>query len=146
MVLKYLALFSPPSLDQVPPKITPFTFGNEPANHGDSVSISCVAPTGDLPISFEWLHNNEAIDIFSFGVSISKLGKRTSAMTIDSISGQHAGNYSCKATNEAASEYYNAHLIVNGTLQLKEFPENNLWFSFSIKSNPYRHRSLQSSL
>lgn len=104
-------------MSKVPPKITPFTFGSEPANHGDSVSISCVAPTGDLPISFDWLHNTEPIVEFSSGVSVSKLGKRTSAMTIDSISGQHAGNYTCKATNEAASEYYSAHLIVNGTLE-----------------------------
>lgn len=98
----------------MPPKIAPFNFGTEPANDGDSVSISCVAPTGDLPLLFEWLHNEKPIDIFSFGVSISKLGKRTSAMTIDSISGQHAGNYTCKATNEASSELYSALLIVNG--------------------------------
>lgn len=104
-----------PFLHKVPPKIQPFSFGAEPANDADSVSISCVAPTGDLPISFEFLLNDEPISELSSGVSVSKLGKRTSALTIDSISGQHAGNYTCKATNGAASEYYSAHLIVNGT-------------------------------
>lgn len=109
-----LILFDTPTKHiKVPPKIAPFTFGSEPANDADSVSISCVAPTGDLPIVFDWLHNDKPIDMF-FGISVSKLGKRTSAMTIDSISGQHAGNYTCKATNGAASEKYSAHLIVNG--------------------------------
>ena len=102
------------SFPKVPPKISPFSFGSEPANDADSVSISCVAPTGDLPIVFEWFHNDQPIDAF-YGISVSKLGKRTSAMTIDSISGQHAGNYTCKATNSAASEQFSAHLIVNGT-------------------------------
>lgn len=98
----------------MPPKITPFSFGNEPANDGDSISISCVSPTGDLPIEFSWLLNDKPIDEF-YGISVLKLGKRTSSMTIDSISGQHAGNYTCSAKNGAASEQYSAHLIVNGT-------------------------------
>ena len=76
-----------------------------------------MAPTGDLPISFEWMHNNKTIDVFSYGISVSKLGKRISAMTIESINAEHAGNYTCKATNQAASEYYSAHLIVNGTFR-----------------------------
>lgn len=49
-----------------------------------------------------------------FGISTVKLGKRTYALTIDSVSGKHAGNYTCEASNEAGVERYSASLIVNG--------------------------------
>lgn len=50
-----------------------------------------------------------------FGISTVKLGKRTYALTIDSVSGKHAGNYTCETSNEAGVERLTATLIVNGT-------------------------------
>lgn len=42
------------------------------------------------------------------------LGKKLSAMTIESVNGKHAGNYTCQASNKAAIVNYTAALIVNG--------------------------------
>uniref|UniRef100_A0A8D9E9V0 Ig-like domain-containing protein n=2 Tax=Cacopsylla melanoneura TaxID=428564 RepID=A0A8D9E9V0_9HEMI len=59
-----------------------------------------------------WLFNGVAID--SEDISVSQNSKRVSALTIESVKHQHAGNYSCAASNIAASSLYTAVLLVNG--------------------------------
>lgn len=49
------------------------------------------------------------------GISTVKLGKRNSVMTIESVNGRHAGNYTCQASNFAATVNYTAVLVINGT-------------------------------
>lgn len=105
--------FCLPSIKSVTPKIAPFDFGGEPSNSGDSASVSCVVTSGDFPIDFKWLFNERPISEI-YGISTVKLGKRTYALTIDSVSGKHAGNYTCEASNSAGVDRYNAALIVNG--------------------------------
>ncbi|XP_037024203.1 Down syndrome cell adhesion molecule-like protein Dscam2 isoform X8 [Bradysia coprophila] len=96
----------------VPPNIAHFDFGDEPSNYGDTASVSCIVTSGDSPITFKWLFNNKPISEVS-GISTVKLGKRNSAMTIDSVNGRHAGNFTCQAANSAATVNYTAVLIVN---------------------------------
>lgn len=98
---------------KAPPKLAPFDFGDSPANFEDSVSVSCLVSSGDLPIDIEWLFNGESIS-YASGIAVLRGGKRTSVLTIDSVHAGHAGNYSCKAKNKAASSEYSAALIVNG--------------------------------
>ncbi|XP_039227484.1 Down syndrome cell adhesion molecule-like protein Dscam2 isoform X20 [Drosophila yakuba] len=95
-----------------PPKLAPFDFGDSPASFEDSVSVSCLVSSGDLPIDIEWLFNGESIN-YSTGIAVLRGGKRTSVLTIDSVHAGHAGNYSCKAKNKAASIEFSAALIVN---------------------------------
>lgn len=96
----------------VPPKIVPFTFGDEPSNFGDSASIQCSVTIGDFPIDIVWLLNGIPIDENS--VSTSKIGKRLNVLNIDSVTGYHAGNYTCVASNLASAINHTALLIVNG--------------------------------
>lgn len=103
----------PLPLHAAPPKIAPFDFGEAPANFEDSVSVNCLVTSGDLPIDIEWLFGGEPIN-FSTGIAVLRGGKRTSLLTIDSVHAGHAGNYSCKARNKAASSEYSAALVVNG--------------------------------
>ncbi|XP_043867012.1 Down syndrome cell adhesion molecule-like protein Dscam2 isoform X42 [Drosophila mojavensis] len=95
-----------------PPKLAPFDFGEVPANFEDSVSVNCLVQSGDLPIDIEWLFNGQPIN-FASGIAVVRGGKRTSVLTIDSVHAGHAGNYSCKAKNKAASSEFSAALIVN---------------------------------
>lgn len=60
-----------------------------------------------------WLFNGAHINAYT-GVSIVKGGKKASILTIDSVHAGHAGNYTCKARNDADSAEYSAELIVNG--------------------------------
>lgn len=95
------------------PKLAPFDFGTEPANFGDSASVTCLILSGDLPIDIEWLFNDYPINSYS-GVTVVKGGKKISMLTIESVTGRNAGNYTCMAKNSAAAVSHSAQLIVNG--------------------------------
>ncbi|KAL9920269.1 Down syndrome cell adhesion molecule 1 isoform 1-T1 [Glossina fuscipes fuscipes] len=97
---------------KVPPKITPFFFGEEPVNFEDTVSVTCIISSGDQPIDIEWLFNDYGVSSYS-GVAVLKNSKRTSILTIDSVQARHAGNYTCKARNFAAAVNYTAELVIN---------------------------------
>lgn len=78
-------------------------------------SATCLVPSGDLPIDFKWLFNGKPL-ISHDSVSTSKMGKRRSVLTIESVNGKHAGNYTCQASNKAEHVNLTANLIVNGLL------------------------------
>lgn len=96
-----------------PPKIATFSFGDEPLNFGESASVQCTISGGDLPMSVKWMLNGVDIPVY-LEVSTSKIGKRINVLSIESVKYDHAGNYSCIATNSAGSAEYTAPLIVIG--------------------------------
>lgn len=69
--------------------------------------------TGDMPIEFKWLFNSRPVHEIS-GITTIKLGNRNAVLNIDSVSAKHAGNYTCFASNRAATLNYTSQLIVNG--------------------------------
>lgn len=97
------------------PVIVPFALGDKPAHMDQFLSISCAISDGDLPLNIFWTFNNQPITP-DMDVTISKLGKRSSVLAIDSISGHHAGNYTCHGKNLAGSTSYSAELKVIGAL------------------------------
>lgn len=100
----------------VAPQIAPFTIGEEPANWGEQVSAICSVLKGDQPIEIRWSLNSQPIDRHSFSdISITKSGKMISLLSIDSVSAQHAGEYTCEASNQAGGTSRSATLVVNGT-------------------------------
>ncbi|XP_058055436.1 cell adhesion molecule Dscam2 [Anopheles bellator] len=95
----------------VPPKVFPFSFGDEPMNEGDSGSIQCNVPSGDLPIGIRWYFEGALIGDPS--TTITQIGRRAKALTIDAVTARHAGNYTCEASNIADVVQYTATLLVN---------------------------------
>lgn len=95
------------------PRIAPFTFEGSPLEEGQYTQVNCLAAAGDLPISFSWLLNDRNLD-FDAEISISKAGKRSSMLTIESVSYRTSGNYSCIARNGAGETTYTTELMVNG--------------------------------
>lgn len=103
--------------DLVPPHISHFDFGSEAKNAGDSASIYCTVDKGDHPIQIEWfLNGNPLFDVD--GITIGRFGKKISILSIDSVRAEHAGRYTCKATNFAGSALYSTGLAINGTVNL----------------------------
>lgn len=100
----------------VSPKITPFTFGDEPVNYGETVSVSCILLGGDLPVDILWYLNGELLYDNLEGLILKKLGKRVYNLIIESVSGKHIGNYTCSIRNTAGTVQYSAELNVNGLL------------------------------
>ncbi|XP_043801761.1 Down syndrome cell adhesion molecule-like protein Dscam2 isoform X12 [Apis laboriosa] len=98
----------------VAPQIAPFSIGDEPANWGEAVSAVCTIVKGDLPIELAWALNGEPISANNHpDITISSTGKRVSLMTIEAVSGSHAGEYTCTASNAAGATSYSATLAVN---------------------------------
>lgn len=100
-------------ISSVPPKITPFTFGDEAVSYGETISVQCTVTGGDLPVNIEWTLNGSPLTSDS-DISTSIQGKRIKSLMIESVSANHAGNYSCIARNFAGIAEHSSNLIVNG--------------------------------
>ncbi|XP_076297114.1 Down syndrome cell adhesion molecule 1 isoform X32 [Lasioglossum baleicum] len=95
----------------VPPRIAPFEMADEAVNWGDSVSAVCTIVSGDSPLEISWALNANPIDQ-SHRISVTTT-KRNSLLSIDSASPNHAGTYTCVASNAAGATSYSAELTVN---------------------------------
>ncbi|KAI4460603.1 basigin related [Holotrichia oblita] len=107
------ANFSAQLAVNVPPHVTPFDFGGEPLNAGESASAMCTINKGDHPISIEWFLNGRPISHNANGVTFVDLGKKRSVLKIDLVDAEHSGKYTCRATNWAGSAYYTTELLIN---------------------------------
>ncbi|XP_063893532.1 cell adhesion molecule Dscam1 isoform X3 [Helicoverpa armigera] len=98
----------------VPPQISPFEFGDEPANAGDTASVQCVMNKGDLPANFSWSLNGKKIaQNNNIGIAIGGMGRKMSILNIDSVNGTHRGLYVCYVENTAGQVNHSATLEVN---------------------------------
>lgn len=100
----------------VPPKITPFTFARD-LKLGDRISVQCVVVSGDLPITFVWLKDGEPPPESE---TLIRSNPFTSDLSIESIAATHSGNYTCRASNQAATVSHMAPLSVNGKHKSRE--------------------------
>lgn len=73
----------------------------------------CTAREGDLPITIEWQLNNKKLEVFP-EITVSSASKRSSTLSVESVSHAHAGIYTCSAKNKAGETAYTAELKVNG--------------------------------
>lgn len=106
------------SLPSVAPIIVPFPLGDKPSHTEQFLSLSCAISDGDLPLQIFWTFNNQPIT-GDVDVTVSKLGKRSSVLTIDNVGGHHAGNYTCHARNAAGSTVYTTELKVIGVFPMQ---------------------------
>lgn len=82
-------------------------------HEGAFAQITCLVPEGDLPIEITWTLNGAHVDEFG-EIVVTKVGKRTSLLTLEAVSHSIAGNFSCWATNLAAGDSFTTELQVNG--------------------------------
>ncbi|XP_050305188.1 cell adhesion molecule Dscam2 isoform X12 [Anthonomus grandis grandis] len=94
-----------------PPRIHPFSFGDEPSFEGDSVSVQCNMATGDTPVTFDWMLNGNPVKKFK-AINVGSFGAKISLLSIDGIQRELIGNYTCIATNRAGTSSYTAELTV----------------------------------
>lgn len=97
----------------VAPQIAPFDFGYDAVHSGQSVQVQCFVSEGDLPVTLEWHLNEKPLEDFP-EISTLVVGKRSSILSIDSVSYTHAGNYTCRANNQAGTATFSSELQVNG--------------------------------
>lgn len=102
----------------VPPKILPLLGFEDSVNEGHNVQLNCIISVGQPPIQITWsFHQNNGAQNSGKnqeGVNIVKLGPKSSVLMIDSVKAHHAGNYVCRASNDAGTDEYSTTLVVNG--------------------------------
>lgn len=106
----------------------PFVIGEGPANWGETITGTCTVLKGDHPIQIEWAFNGEPISRDHPDITIVSTSKRVSLLTIDAVTAQHAGEYTCTASNVAGGTSYSASVAVNG---IKVLPTSCVSRSFS---------------
>ncbi|XP_048837353.1 Down syndrome cell adhesion molecule-like protein 1 homolog isoform X1 [Brienomyrus brachyistius] len=94
---------------KVPPLIQPFDF--PPTSIGKLMYIACVVSSGDMPIRITWRKDGQEIVSGSSGVNI-ETKEFMSSLQIPKVSLKHNGNYTCIASNDAATVSSERQLIV----------------------------------
>ncbi|XP_063893562.1 cell adhesion molecule Dscam1 isoform X30 [Helicoverpa armigera] len=94
------------------PQIHPFTFGEEPANAGDTVGVQCMVTKGDTPVNITWHLNGKPTSEIQ-GITVTRIGHKSSSLSIDSVASVHTGVYTCSAANRAGHANYSTELAVN---------------------------------
>ncbi|PSN53675.1 Down syndrome cell adhesion molecule-like protein Dscam2 [Blattella germanica] len=109
-----LAVYSAPLSVNVPPAITPFSFGELSA--GERVRVTCSIKRGDPPLSIEWLKDARPLQNLGLhddlDLMIQDNEEFSSVLAIRSVSSRHSGNYTCVARNPAQKVTYTAQLLV----------------------------------
>ena len=79
-----------------------------------SAQIQCIVTEGDAPVEIVWNVTAQSHSSL-MGITMTKIGSKSSVLQIDSVDATHTGNYTCTATNSAGIAHYSAQLTVVGT-------------------------------
>lgn len=79
--------------------------------------VSCAVTKGDLPLEISWLLNGRHLSGIT-AITVDNSKKRVSQLSIDSVSTEHAGEYTCVARNSAGTIHFSAVLNVNCTIEI----------------------------
>lgn len=78
------------------------------------MQLNCHVSKGDKPLKITWNFHGEELSSH-MGITTTKIGDRSSVLTITSVMAAHSGNYTCMAQNAAGTASYTAMVHVNGT-------------------------------
>jgi hypothetical protein len=101
----------------VPPRIHPFSFGEQALSQGQSMTVPCQVVEGDGPIRIHWRYQGQPVTPET-RVSVVSLGDDSVILSIRAVQADHAGEYACVAQNLAGHHSHSAHLAVIGPLLL----------------------------
>lgn len=79
---------------------------------GRRAGVACVVSTGDMPITITWLKDGQNISSQLEPMIDTK--DFTSFLTFQHVTKEHSGQYTCLASNPAASSNYTSPLLVQG--------------------------------
>ena len=81
--------------------------------NGKDTQMFCIITEGDSPIETDWYFQGHPLS-HNMGVTITKVGQRSSVLNIQHVTYGHSGNYTCVARNAAGNTSTSAELIVYG--------------------------------
>lgn len=77
------------------------------------MSVTCIAISDDQTLSFMWSKNGKELDSSMKGIRING-GEYFSILTLNEVSLEDDGNYTCKVENSFGSVTHSAQLNVKG--------------------------------
>ncbi|XP_042211179.1 Down syndrome cell adhesion molecule-like protein Dscam2 isoform X2 [Homarus americanus] len=95
----------------VPPRILPFNKDHQ-LSEGNRLTLTCAVTEGDLPLTITWYKDGEKLEGRDHTTQHS-WDDFNSHLAIAHVLPHHAGNYTCSATNRAATDQQTAALFVN---------------------------------
>ena len=109
----HLFLLSAPNPSQkVAPLVESFTFPKN-LTRGKRLRVICTITEGDRPLEVEW-HKDGVPLRPSKNVQVQRIDEYTSLLGIAYLDTEHAGNYSCVASNSVAKFAKSAILTIRG--------------------------------
>jgi len=103
-------------------------------NAGERLALQCAVIKGGLPLSIIWL-KEDSIPPPSSGISVKLINDFTATLTVESLTGHHAGRYTCTATNPAGRAQSSVLVIVQGTHYNNNHRDVNFLHDRLIKCN-----------
>ncbi|XP_072143985.1 cell adhesion molecule Dscam1-like [Dermacentor andersoni] len=103
-----------------PPVVSPFSFPDD-LTEGKRAGAACIVSDGDLPITIEWFKDGQPLDSV-LEASVAKANDYTSFLSFTGVRQLHTGNYTCVASNPAASANYTAPMVVQVTPRWRHEP------------------------
>lgn len=73
---------------------------------------------GDTPINITWFLNGRDVTKIQ-GITVTKIGHKSSSLSIDAVSFIHTGVYTCFVNNQAGHANYSTELVVNGNAMFR---------------------------
>ncbi|KAG0432665.1 hypothetical protein HPB47_020606, partial [Ixodes persulcatus] len=98
----------------VAPVVGPFSF---PANlkEGMRAIVTCSVLEGDSPVRIRWLKDRGPLAPNGADVKVESSNEFSSTLFIKQVNYKNRGEYTCVASNSAASANYTANMVVNAT-------------------------------
>lgn len=90
----------------------PFVFP-EDVESGKTLQISCLVMAGDEPITLQWYRDHQLVTSDQDTI-VNHLTTKVSNLLIPSVSLDHAGRYTCRASNIVGSAEFSSSLKVLG--------------------------------
>ncbi|KAL1467324.1 hypothetical protein MTO96_026208 [Rhipicephalus appendiculatus] len=148
----------------VAPVVGPFSF---PANlkEGMRAIVTCSVLEGDSPVRIRWLKDGAPVAPDGRNVKVESSNEFSSTLFIKQVGYRHRGEYTCVASNLAASANYSSNMVVNVPprwkvaprekaavvgenvvidCQAEGFPPPRIWWEKSSAARPSEYKATAS--
>ena len=103
--------------------------GDVVLNAGERLALQCAVVKGGLPLSVSWFKDGQAIlPSTSSSSSVRLINEFAVSLTVESLTGQHAGHYVYRAANQGGRGEASVHVVV----QELNSDSSIVWWSISV--------------
>lgn len=110
----------------------PFSFSKSLAL-GEEASVVCAVTASKGPLTFSWLHDGTRISNTASRY-VKVVTDTITTLTINKVSAEHLGNYTCTVSNDAGSDSFSAMLVVEGMCVCGYAPKGVMFYSLVSKT------------